>query len=254
MAAGSLRPWDNLQSGSDLKARRSLGICSSWLRHDQFHRQQPERLPSKDAFPLRWLLSLHRGGLVESSTITNMTFQQLKQPSALQPPRHTSTASSSFAKSFGPSRHAPTERPPTRTGRPVHARSKSQAPRPRTAHGHRLEEPVDAPDDNGTTRSSSSSDTSHSHPLHVKKLKSQHSAPLLPTIRTSSLINQFKNMSLNEQGLQKNGLLVNAQFSQSTSQLSRFPITSLHKIEERGQTIASSDTASATQFEVPGGT
>ncbi|KAL2211797.1 kinesin-domain-containing protein [Sarocladium strictum] len=148
MAAGSLRPWEVLQSSSDLKARRSLGICSSWLRHNQNHRQQPERLPTEDGFPLRWLLSSHRAGLLESSTITNMTFQQLKQPSALQPPRHTSTASSSFAKSFGPGRHAPTERPPTRTGRPVHARSKSQAPRPRTAHGHRLEEPVDAPDDN----------------------------------------------------------------------------------------------------------
>ncbi|KEY64874.1 hypothetical protein S7711_03867 [Stachybotrys chartarum IBT 7711] len=61
--------------------------------------------------------------------------------------RHNSTASSSssssFAKSFGPGRNIPSDRPGKPT-RPNHARSKSQAAtRPRTAHGHREEEHFD---------------------------------------------------------------------------------------------------------------
>ncbi|KAM6516237.1 kinesin-like nuclear fusion protein [Fusarium falciforme] len=62
----------------------------------------------------------------------------LKQPSAPQSRLGTST-SSNFAKSVGPNRYAPSNPPRTAT-RPGHMRSKSQAPRPRTAHGLREED------------------------------------------------------------------------------------------------------------------
>ncbi|KAI8713470.1 Kinesin-like protein [Fusarium sp. LHS14.1] len=62
----------------------------------------------------------------------------LKQPSASQSRLGTST-SSHFAKSVGPNRYAPSNPPRTAT-RPGHMRSKSQAPRPKTAHGLREEE------------------------------------------------------------------------------------------------------------------
>ncbi|KAF4508686.1 hypothetical protein G6O67_005033 [Ophiocordyceps sinensis] len=53
-----------------------------------------------------------------------------------------SSSGSSFAKSCGPGRNPSTERHSAANngGRPGHARSKSQAPRSRTAHGHRDEE------------------------------------------------------------------------------------------------------------------
>ncbi|EFY92052.1 kinesin related protein 1 [Metarhizium acridum CQMa 102] len=64
---------------------------------------------------------------------------QLKRPT-----RHTTntaapTSLTSFAKSFGPARHQ-TDRSNPAAFRSSHARSKSQAARPRTAHGHRPEE------------------------------------------------------------------------------------------------------------------
>ncbi|KAJ4329125.1 kinesin-like nuclear fusion protein [Fusarium piperis] len=66
----------------------------------------------------------------------------LKQPSASQSRLGTST-SSNFAKSVGPNRYAPSNPPRTAT-RPGHMRSKSQAPRPRTAHGLREEDRYDS--------------------------------------------------------------------------------------------------------------
>ncbi|KAM0429672.1 hypothetical protein ACHAPT_006278 [Fusarium lateritium] len=80
-----------------------------------------------------------------SAVRTNMKPQSLagmsglKQPSASQSSRFNSSSSSSFAKSVGPNRYAPSN-PPRTAARPGHARSKSQAPRPRTAHGLREED------------------------------------------------------------------------------------------------------------------
>src|SRR5687767_3906811 len=98
MAVGLPRPWDVLQSGTDLKARRGFGICSIWVHQDHNRRQHPGRLPNEDGLSFRWLLPMHRDVMIESSTMTNLSLQQLKQPSAIQPPRHTLNASSSFAK------------------------------------------------------------------------------------------------------------------------------------------------------------
>ncbi|KAK7426468.1 kinesin-like nuclear fusion protein [Neonectria magnoliae] len=67
----------------------------------------------------------------------------LKQPTSFQSRQlsnaSTASSTSSFAKSVGPGRQPPVDRPQTSrpNGRPAHARSKSQAPRPRTAHGLR---------------------------------------------------------------------------------------------------------------------
>lgn len=80
----------------------------------------------------------------------NSFFPQYKQSGHQS--RTTSTTSSGLGKSIGPSRYAPTDRPVTRLGRPTHGRSKSQAPRPRTAHGSRNDEPTDDTDDNGTAQ------------------------------------------------------------------------------------------------------
>ena len=152
---------------------------------------------------------------------------QTQATKPLLPSRHTSTASStatsSFAKSFGPGRHAPSERPPTRAhGRPTHSRSKSQAPRPRTAHGHRLEEPIDAPDGNGTTNPPlTRPDNSHpSASFHVRKIRAQHSTPQLPTIRDTSLVAKFKSMSLEENYPRHLGNRVNFQPPEPATQAS----------------------------------
>ncbi|KAM5356576.1 hypothetical protein ACJ41O_003222 [Fusarium nematophilum] len=69
----------------------------------------------------------------------------LKQPSSFQSSRP-NTTSNSFAKSVGPGRHGPSDRahPSRANGRPGHVRSKSQAPRPRTAHGLRDEDRYDS--------------------------------------------------------------------------------------------------------------
>ncbi|KAF4470224.1 kinesin family member C1 [Fusarium albosuccineum] len=74
----------------------------------------------------------------------------LKQPSSFQTSR--SGMGSNFAKSVGPGRHAPSNQPQaTRMHpRPGHARSKSQAPRPRTAHGLRDEDRYEPAPSNNT--------------------------------------------------------------------------------------------------------
>ncbi|PNY29690.1 Kinesin-like protein [Tolypocladium capitatum] len=66
---------------------------------------------------------------------------QLKQPSRMTAPASVSSTSS-FAKSFGLGRNTVSDRAATSktNGRPGHGRSKSQAPRPRTAHSHREED------------------------------------------------------------------------------------------------------------------
>ncbi|KND87433.1 Kinesin-like protein klpA [Tolypocladium ophioglossoides CBS 100239] len=66
---------------------------------------------------------------------------QLKQPSRITAPASVSSTGS-FAKSFGPGRNTISDRAATSktNGRTGHGRSKSQAPRSRTAHGHRDED------------------------------------------------------------------------------------------------------------------
>ncbi|KAH8685242.1 kinesin related protein 1 [Ilyonectria robusta] len=80
---------------------------------------------------------------VKGQTLTGIS--GLKQPTSFQSRQLSTTStssSSSFAKSVGPGRLPPVDRPQTsrQNGRPAHVRSKSQAPRPRTAHGIRERE------------------------------------------------------------------------------------------------------------------
>ncbi|KAH7152766.1 P-loop containing nucleoside triphosphate hydrolase protein [Dactylonectria macrodidyma] len=79
--------------------------------------------------------------MVKGQSLTGIS--GLKQPTSFQSRQlsnaSTASSTSSFAKSVGPGRQLPADRPQTSrlNGRPTHVRSKSQAPRPRTAHGHR---------------------------------------------------------------------------------------------------------------------
>ena len=238
MNTGFPRPWELLHAGIDLKTRGGTNTGPTLLHHNQDRRRSSGRQAAADGRPASPLTHLVRNSL-RATSANSALLQQLKQPSAIQAPRHTTGASSSFTKSFGPGRHAPTERPPTRASRPTHARSKSQAPRPRTAHGNRLEEPAEPSDGTSTIQSSSSLNTSLPPPLHITKHRSQYNDQLLQNTRTSSLIDRFDNLSLDERELQKQGIPVNVQFSQSISQLPRFPTVPLFGIYERSHSTDS---------------
>ncbi|EXV06518.1 kinesin motor domain protein [Metarhizium robertsii] len=71
--------------------------------------------------------------------IKGQTLPQLKRPTRHATNTAAPTSLTGFAKSFGPTRNQVDRSNPT-TFRSSHARSKSQAARPRTAHGHRPEE------------------------------------------------------------------------------------------------------------------
>ncbi|KAL7784611.1 P-loop containing nucleoside triphosphate hydrolase protein [Trichoderma ceciliae] len=84
---------------------------------------------------------------VKGQTLANISqFKRPRPASAITNP----SASSSFAKSFGPERNAVAEKPsvPRPSTRASHSRSKSQVARPRTAYGYREEEDRDATDQN----------------------------------------------------------------------------------------------------------
>ncbi|KAM5372195.1 hypothetical protein ACJZ2D_007595 [Fusarium nematophilum] len=130
----------------------------------------------------------------------------LKQPSSFQSSRP-NTTSNSFAKSVGPGRHGPSDRahPSRANGRPGHVRSKSQAPRPRTAHGLRDEDRYDSAPSNGTALASKPDTTEPLAPLHNNKIRAVPSASVLPTCRDSSLTSRFHQLSLEENGSVPNG-------------------------------------------------
>ncbi|KHN97258.1 kinesin protein 1 [Metarhizium album ARSEF 1941] len=71
--------------------------------------------------------------------LKGQTLPQLKRPTRQTANTAAPTPLTSFAKSFGPSRNQSDRLNPS-AFRSSHARSKSQAARPRTAHGHRPEE------------------------------------------------------------------------------------------------------------------
>lgn len=132
--------------------------------------------------------------------------KQIKQPSAYQQPtRHTSStvaSSNGFAKSIGPGRHAPSDRSHAAktSGRSIHSRSRSQAPRPRTAYGHREDDHFDScPANNGTSQANGRvCDTPLPEPLHCPKVRSTQRSPRLPAIRDSSLTARFSSLSIDD--------------------------------------------------------
>jgi hypothetical protein len=200
---GTLLPWRPQRAFNPL---RMVGIVSS-----------------SDALPVTAREVLPHGFHTEA----NDQCEQLKQPTSYQSLRSTSNTSSStatsFAKSYGPGRHAPAERPPTSrsNGRPGHARSKSQAPRPRTAHGHRQEDLLDPPSDNGTTVSftntprnatavSTTFSSTNAFPLFSK--------PPLSTLRGSSLVTRLEQLSLEDNESADVGNQATFHFSQTAPQ------------------------------------
>ncbi|KPM36602.1 Kinesin-like protein klpA [Neonectria ditissima] len=131
----------------------------------------------------------------------------LKQPTSFQSRQlsnaSTASSTSSFAKSVGPGRQPPVDRPQTsrQNGRPGHARSKSQAPRPRTAHGlrERDEDRFDAqPSGNGTAATLSQRLAPALAPLHRPKVRAVQSASTLSLHRDSSLTSRFNQLSLED--------------------------------------------------------
>lgn len=111
-------------------------------------------------------------------------------------------------------------------GRPAHARSKSQAPRPRTAHAIR-EEQNEPPANNGMTDFQLFCTPAY---IQLPRHKTRISQPVtaLSTIRDSSLTSKFNDMSLedeHEPGSQAISHPLTRQSSQSsiTSQISDIP-------------------------------
>ncbi|KAF4500290.1 kinesin family member C1 [Fusarium agapanthi] len=112
-------------------------------------------------------------------------------------------------------------------GRPGHARSKSQAPRPRTAHALREEDRYEAPTNNGTATLSQD----NSQPittLPYNKIRNSQSFATLPTIRDSSLTSRFLEITLDDEippGSQAISRPLTRQSSQSstTSHISNIP-------------------------------
>ncbi|KAI5468070.1 hypothetical protein BGZ63DRAFT_42699 [Mariannaea sp. PMI_226] len=130
----------------------------------------------------------------------------LKQPSLFQSRQIPSSASNTgLAKSIGPNRQIPTDRPQTssrqngQNGRLGHARSKSQAPRPKTAAGHR-----DRDDDRfDTSQSGNGTANSSSDSLRYSKVRARRSNSASSSRRDRrelSLASQFNQLSLEDKG------------------------------------------------------
>ncbi|KAF5608046.1 kinesin family member C1 [Fusarium subglutinans] len=127
----------------------------------------------------------------------------LKQPSAIQ--SRYGASSNVFSRNQAARNGAPTATSRINgvngvsgvngvNGRPGHARSKSQAPRPRTAHALREEDRYEAPTNNGTA--TLSQDTSQPiTTLPYNKIRNSQSFATLPTIRDSSLTPEILEMS-----------------------------------------------------------
>lgn len=176
---------------------------------------------------------------------------QLKQPSATQ--SRYGASSNVFSRNQAARNGAPTATSRINgvngvngvNGRPGHARSKSQAPRPRTAHALREEDRYEAPTNNGTT--TLSQDTSQPiTTLSCDKSRTSQSFATLPTIRDSSLTSRFLEMSLDDNiphGSQAISRPLTRQSSQSstTSHISNIPC------KRHGRDDQSSMSASTSQ-------
>lgn len=134
--------------------------------------------------------------------LTRLTYNQLKPPSSYGTSRNASSASSiagsGFGKSIGPGRAS------TRNGvRSGHSRSKSQAPRPKTSHGHRSDDPVEpSSPTHGTATPQQIPQDQHQHYMSLPYVKTRSKPPTSSTVpsrfRESSLITKLKNWSLED--------------------------------------------------------
>ncbi|POR32021.1 Kinesin-like protein [Tolypocladium paradoxum] len=147
VSAGGLAEWSDSQQNSRIQSAIPAPPGCKGIK-----REIPQPAPQPDAKrkplaeraaeyapkPAMAAANPPRTG-IKGQTLPAMS--QLKQPSRITAPAPASSTSS-FAKSFGPGRNTVSDRPVTSksNGRPGHGRSRSQAPRPRTAHDHRDED------------------------------------------------------------------------------------------------------------------
>ncbi|CAJ0551022.1 Ff.00g109520.m01.CDS01 [Fusarium sp. VM40] len=136
---------------------KSVETCTTALSDfDKASQSDPKRKPLSDRaleYPSKQSLAT---GTTTSTFRSNMRPQSLagmssglKQPSVAQP-RYGATSAAGFNKGMQTTRQAPSTTASRINGRAVngHARSKSQAPRPRTVHGVRAEEQLESPTGN----------------------------------------------------------------------------------------------------------
>lgn len=190
--------------GQTLSQVRPRDVCDSW-RYGFFQ-------------------FIARNMVVQNSNISS----QLKRST-----RHTTNTPaqsfSTFTKSYGQGRNQPDRSNPT-SFRSSHARSKSQAARPRTAHGHRPDEQFDEPTSaNGMMRT----------PIPVKsvqniELRHMQSMPFFPRGRESSLTASFKSLSINDNSSTATGCRVASRHeNNATSSSSNVFVTSNVTIRAR---------------------
>ncbi|KAM0558307.1 hypothetical protein ACHAPJ_005001 [Fusarium lateritium] len=169
----------------------------------------------------------------------------LKQPSVAQ---SRFGASNGINKGMGPNRHAPSTTTGRVNGRAGHMRSKSQAPRPRTAHGLREEDRYEPPTANGTTTSQPDNPQPLAS-LPCNKSRISQSFSVLSTIRDSSLTSKFIQLSLEDDyapGNQAISRPLSRQPSQSSlgSQTSNIPCKR-RKDDKNGKVATTSRQASS---------
>ncbi|KAH7242274.1 P-loop containing nucleoside triphosphate hydrolase protein [Fusarium tricinctum] len=156
---GGLTEWNESQHNARIQSTASSLSALKNLKREipqPASQSDPKRKPLSDrALEYPSKTSLATGG--GTSTLrSNMRPQSLagmasglKQPSVTQP-RYGATSAAGFNKGLQTTRQGPSTTASRINGRTVngHARSKSQAPRPRTVHGVRAEEQLESPTGN----------------------------------------------------------------------------------------------------------
>ncbi|CCT72204.1 probable kinesin-related protein KLPA [Fusarium fujikuroi IMI 58289] len=212
-AGGGLTEWSESQHNARIASTASSLSALKNLKREipqPASQSDPKRKPLSDRaleYPSKPTSHVPAAAGVRSNmrpqSLAGMS-SGLKQPSATQ--SRYGASSNVFSRNQAARNGAPTATSRINgvngvngvNGRPGHARSKSQAPRPRTAHALREEDRYEAPTNNGTT--TLSQDTSQPiTTLPYKKIRTSQSFATLPTIRDSSLTSKFLEMSLEDE-------------------------------------------------------
>lgn len=148
-------------------------------------------------------------------------------------------------------RQAPSTTASRINGRAVngHARSKSQAPRPRTVHGVRAEEQLESPTGNGTTIFQQENPQLYI-PIHCDKIRATRSSTILPTIRDSSLSSKFVRLTLEDDKAPGNQAISRPSTRQSSqssiaSQVSNIPCMRRERDDQSDRTAVTFRQASS---------
>ncbi|TWU77635.1 kinesin-like nuclear fusion protein [Metarhizium rileyi] len=137
------------ESQHNTRAQTSIPALPGLKPHLKREIPQPAQQPDPKRKPLADRAAEYPNSAF-NSTASKLALKGQTLPQLKRPTRHTTntaaapTSLSSFAKSFSQSR-GQSDRSNTNAFRSSHVRSKSQAARPRTAHGHRPEERFEEP-------------------------------------------------------------------------------------------------------------